>query len=476
MARNLLEQSLDASRATRDTLQNVLRGIQAVPGRKLVVLVSDGFLLGAGTAHGGVDLRPLMDAATRSRAAVFALHSRGLVALPPGGDASQPASFEPMHPGLQQRYERDGERALREGMRDMAESTGGLLVQGTNDIAGAMGRILDSHAAAYLLAYEPEPGAQAGRFHRIEVKLPRHPELTIRARRGYFTPRAGKREDGAPPRREAQIRTALGSLVPLGGVPLKLAADFLQTREEGPGIVIRAHAETKGIGFESIGDRREANLEFVSVVYAEDGRVVGELEGQRMEIRLALDDYERVLREGLRYQRSVSLEPGVYQVRVAVRDERTAHLGSAWRWVEVPDIGRRSLALSDVVLYIEAAVDPGEPTSSASPDRAGLRDVQASRRYPRGANLYYVAYAYKARRDDTAGTDVVTQAQVWGHDRPQGASPVQSVAFEDESRPASVSGRIALEGLGPGDYELRVFVVDRKSQTTVQKRVAFTIE
>jgi len=50
------------------------------------------------------------------------------------------------------------------------------------------------------------------------------------------------------------------------------------------------------------------------------------------------------------------------------------------------------------------------------------------------------------------------------------------VAFEDESRPASVSGRIALEGLGPGDYELRVFVVDRKSQTTVQKRVAFTIE
>jgi len=142
----------------------------------------------------------------------------------------------------------------------------------------------------------------------------------------------------------------------------------------------------------------------------------------------------------------------------------------------VPDISRRSLALSDVVLYIEAAVDPGEPTSSASPDRAGLRDVQASRRYPRGANLYYVAYAYKARRDDTDGTDVVTQAQVWGHDRPQGASPVQSVAFEDESRPASVSGRIALEGLGPGDYELRVFVVDRKSQTTVQKRVAFTIE
>jgi hypothetical protein len=399
------------------------------------------------------------------------------VALPPGGDASQPTSFVPMHPGLQQRYERDGERALREGMRDMAESTGGLLVQGTNDIAGAMGRILDSHAAAYLLAYAPEPDAQAGRFHRIEVKLPGHPKLTIRARRGYFTPRAGKREDGAGSLREAQIRTALGSLVPLEGVPLKLAADFLQTREKGPGIVIRAQAEAKGVGFDGVGDQREANLEFVSVVYAQDGRVVGDLQGQRMEIRLAPDGYERVLREGLRYQRSVSLEPGLYQVRVAVRDERTAHLGSAWRWVEVPDIGRRSLAVSDVVLYTEAAVDPGEPASSASQESAGLRDVQASRRYTRGANLYYVAFAYRPQRSDPGGPDdVVTQAQVWAHDRPQGASPVQSVVFADEAAPASVSGRIALEGLGPGDYELRVFVIDRKTQATVQKRVGFTIE
>jgi hypothetical protein len=239
--------------------------------------------------------------------------------------------------------------------------------------------------------------------------------------------------------------------------------------------VIRAHADAKGVGFASTGERRAADLEFISVVYAEDGRVVAQMEGQRMEIRLAPDAYERALRDGLRYQRSVSLAPGLYQVRVAVRDEGTAHLGSAWRWVDVPDIGRRLLALSDVVLYTEAEGEAGAAAASAAPDRPGLKDVQASRRYARGANLYYVAQAYKARRDD-GGDDVVAQAQVWARDRPQGASPVQTVAFEDAGGPASVSGRIALEGLGPGEYELRLFVVDRKSQTTVQKRVAFTIE
>ena len=35
-----------------------------------------------------------------------------------------------------------------------------------------------------------------------------------------------------------------------------------------------------------------ADIEFVSVVYAEDGRVVAELEGQRMEVRVAPDAYE----------------------------------------------------------------------------------------------------------------------------------------------------------------------------------------
>ena len=94
--------------------------------------------------------------------------------------------------------------------------------------------------------------------------------------------------------------------------------------------------------------------------------------------------------------------------------------------------------------------------------------MQASRWFARGANLYYVASAYKTQRSEPDGTDVVTQAQVWAHDRPQGASPVQSVVFEDDGGPASVSGRIALEGLEPGEYELRLFVVDRKSQTTLQ--------
>jgi hypothetical protein len=154
-------------------------------------------------------------------------------------------------------------------------------------------------------------------------------------------------------------------------------------------------------------------------------------------------------------------------VRVAVREERSNRLGSASQWIEVPDLGRGTLTLSDVVLYAEG-------TEAGDAPSRGLKDVHALRRYPRGANLYYMGYAYNPRRDDQGATDVVMQAQVWAGERPQGVSPPEPLAFE--GRTASVSGRIALEGLPAGAYALRLLVVDRKAQATVQKRVAFTIE
>ncbi|HET7293327.1 MAG TPA: VWA domain-containing protein, partial [Vicinamibacteria bacterium] len=457
-------------------LEEALRGLAGVPGRKLVVLVSDGFLLGSGTADSHrIDLRALTDLATRSRTSVFALQARGLLAFPTGGDASRPASLVQTLPGLQERYEKEEDLALREGMGDLAESTGGFLVQGTNDLSAAMRRILDVNAKGYLLAYEP---AQAGdgRFRRIEVKLPRHPELRVHARRGYFS--ADERAPGAglsvagqpsPPRkRDAAVRLALASLVPLHDVPLELSADFLDSPAEGLRLVIRAHVDLARLAFEVVGGRQEADLEFVSVVYAENGGVAAEAEGQRAEMRLSPANHERLMREGLGYQRSVAVKPGSYQVRVVVRDERSGRLGSAWRWVEVPDLGAGALALSDVVLFAESG--PG----GAEASRPGLRDVQVRRRYAPGANLYYVAYAYNPRRDPQGGVDVVAQAQVWAADRPQGASPAEPLTFE--GRTASASGRIALEGLGAGEYELRLIVVDRKAQATVQKRVTFSVE
>ena len=57
-----------------------MRGLAPVPGRKLCLLVSDGFLVGTGTSEERTkDLRAIIDAGTRSGTVVYAIDSHGLV-------------------------------------------------------------------------------------------------------------------------------------------------------------------------------------------------------------------------------------------------------------------------------------------------------------------------------------------------------------------------------------------------------------
>src|SRR5262249_4909175 len=242
-----------------------------------------------------------------------------------------------------------------------------------------------------------------GRYRSIGVEVVGHPEYTVRARKGYFAPDDKRRTDrvavpaggaDAERRRQAEIKEALSSLVPLAEVPLEMAADFVALPPDGPQLVIRAQVDLNGVPFETRSGRRQAELELVGVVYDEAGSVVGDIEGQQTDLDLGPDTYERLLREGLRFQKTLALKPGLYQVRLVAREGRSARIGTISRWVEIPDLGRAGLTLSSVFLLADgdrgAAVDPASPANPASPAGPGLRDVQARRRFLPGQNLYYV--------------------------------------------------------------------------------------
>src|SRR6185295_11704701 len=86
-ARGVLAEALRFSVASLSGVEDVLRGLGAQPGRKLCLLISDGFLVGRGTSDERTrDLQRVTDAATRSGAVVYTLDTRGLISG--GADAS----------------------------------------------------------------------------------------------------------------------------------------------------------------------------------------------------------------------------------------------------------------------------------------------------------------------------------------------------------------------------------------------------
>jgi VWFA-related protein len=79
--------------------------------------------------------------------------------------------------------------AGKDSLLAMARGTGGELIQNTNDLAGAIGGVLERTSVTYVLSFQPEKGAP-GAYHKVRVELKNAPRGTrIASRAGYYSPR-----------------------------------------------------------------------------------------------------------------------------------------------------------------------------------------------------------------------------------------------------------------------------------------------
>lgn len=493
-ARRMVVEIRQRSGRALSVIESVVRGLAPLPGRKVVVLASDGFLIGLGALEtSAFDVRRMSDAATRAGVVLYALDTRGLIAEVPGGSASFQGPGVLTAPGARASLQLRSIEAMRQGMNSLAVDTGGFLVKNSNDIGQGLGRILRDNDTYYLLAYEPTNTARDGQFRKIQVRLRGRPELKVRTRSGYFAAddrKAGAGDKAGDPgaRREREIAQALGSLFPLTDIPLRVAADFISLPPQGAQAVIKIHADLRNVPFERSEDRYRADLEVAGAVYDEAGQLVGEVAGERAALNLTTETYVRTVAEGLTLQKSVPLPPGQYQVRLAAREESRALLGSASTWVEIPDTGARLMTLSSIFLLADAelaggpragdtgdtgdAGDAGDAGAAPAGPRRVMLDAQLDKSFRRGQGLHYVVHVYTP--PDTLPTPVTLQAQVWRGRKLVGVTASHELSDAPGGR--KWSERIATEAFEPGEYQLRVVATDPKSGRKVERAVTFRVE
>jgi VWFA-related protein len=482
-ARGILAEAVYDARLTLETLESLCRGLSGLTGRKALFLVSDGFLTGMSARSGRTfDIRRIADAGTRAGVAIYALDTRGLVATAPGMAASSRTRALPTTFGSIEAMRRQSEEATRDAMNALAADTGGFLVENANDLRAGLLEFLKDTETYYVLAYEPTNRSRDGAFRRIEVRLPGLADLKVRTRSGYFAPddrraalAGSTAEDQArrQQQRQSEMRTALLSLAPLSGIPVRLSADFVSLDGRATQLVVTGNVDVSTLPFAHLPGHRRATIETAALVYDEAGAVAATLDTERTAMDVADGDYAQLRKAGIPYQRAVSLKAGRYQVRLAAREDATGVLGSAWRRVEVPDLAPGRLALSSLFLLREGAA----PDPAAAPDAAPvLNSVQALARYARTESLYLQLYAYNPKRDATGAIDLVSQAEVLRGDVVVGtAAPEPMVEGEPPGTVPHVS-RIKLQRFEPGQYELRVTVTDRNASTMAARAVAFTVE
>jgi VWFA-related protein len=177
---------------TLGAIRFVVNAMSGFPGRKAVVLFTENIrLIYQGTPDEVVAnaVQQLSDAASRASVVIHAIDPRGVQDYNP-----TPAdNTSRMSPRRIARLPAQREQQViytQEGMSVLAQETGGLFLQGANDVAGALRKAAEDSDGYYLIGYHPDANTFENRngqpkFHKIEVKVTRT-GWHVRSRDGFF--------------------------------------------------------------------------------------------------------------------------------------------------------------------------------------------------------------------------------------------------------------------------------------------------
>ena len=471
-----------SSRVTTNTLiglQALVRSAQNIPGRKLVFFISDGFFLEQRNSDTRDRLRRITSAAARSGVVIYSLDARGLVANL--FDAATDVQFDPT--GRLSRAAGGELSASQDALHALAHDTGGKAFFNSNAMSPSVKRAIDDTANYYLLAWNPEqPTSRSDKFRRIEVRVTGRPDLTVQVRRGFFDqepepPIARLKPAATPPAaaKDAQrdFQKLLTALYPERDIPVSITANFVNTPDKGDLLLTTTSIPTESLKFVPVNGKPTARVAIVGVIYNEKGDVADQF--SKLVTMSANSD---AAGDGsLVFPYSASLKPGLYQLRVAARDEDSHRGGSARSWIVIPNTASGQLNLSSVLLGARAP----KPMSNVSVDPVAFSgtDLRVSNRFVRDDFLRFLVFTYNAATGSNGSKpDLAIQIQVVRDGQPVVTTPLKKVTVEqfDDLKRIPYAAEVALAGLRSGRYVLQISVVDRIAKTSATQQTRFEVQ
>jgi VWFA-related protein len=184
----------EAWRVQQNASQDLLAGLDftvrvlgTMPGRRMLVLSSSGFL--AGDLDRDVDR--VIDNALRGGVVINSLSAKGLDAATPGGNLAEQRREGGLVSARDAMYEARqlsaAEQAENVAMTDFAESTGGKFFRDNNDFLRGFNE-LAAPEVGYVLTFSPSSLKHDGKFHNLKVEIKTRARLSVYARKGYFAP------------------------------------------------------------------------------------------------------------------------------------------------------------------------------------------------------------------------------------------------------------------------------------------------
>jgi VWFA-related protein len=482
--------SLQQARPVLAALAALAEGLRPIPGKKTLVLFSQGFVTPAVLDW---QVQSTIDIANRANVAIYIIDSAGLRAAAPASGSlvpSSPLAGVSAITNQEQRIRAVGGETVFDNARQEGQTreydilyrisgdTGGRFIKGNNDIGQGLERINQEIQARYTLAYRSTDQNFDGAFRKIKIEV-RRPDTQLVSRSGYYAIPPEEIVLLSPADKKLLANFATAQTTP--GLPLFVSINPFRTREGLYTVPLAIELPPSAVKFERKGDKRAMQLEVLGVLKTANDRILSRL-GGNFDVNLSAGDYESMLNNNIFYRQDLQLAPGDYTIDLIVRDKQSGKITARREQLMLPEPDAE-FATTPIVLsrYVE-------PASQLPPHPADFPDVfvhgkqlirpSAGRQFKSSDNLIMFLAVYNAANSSETGKPLVRVSVRLMKDGQPATKFFDYVLTDIQNQPVphlTFAEYLRLANLTPGRYQAMIEVKDMVTRKSSRQEASFDI-
>jgi VWFA-related protein len=343
----------------------------------------------------------------------------------------------------------------------LSQKTGGILLTDNNFFVDGIGAANEELKGYYLLSYIPPPdtfGPSSGdKYHRLKINVKR-PGAEVHHRDGFY----GTTETAeiAAEYRDALL-DALISPFQHNDLLIQLTAGFIEDPKKG--YLLKAWMHLNGSQASFTEENNETFIKLnTSAVTTDVSGIIQDAGRETYTIKVKKEQLAFIREHGISFSMEIAAKkPGTYYVRVAVQDKGSGKLGSAYQFVDIPDLKNGQLALSNIFAGQSMAEKP-----------------RVLRNYRVGETLDYSTVIYNGLSKKQKAPELESHFVLYRNGAEVAQSKPETVELEGvkDYKRIAIKKSLPLDlTLPPGEYLLE-FVVENKKADKKQNSVSQALD
>jgi hypothetical protein len=308
----------------------------------------------SGIRLNGVDnqaqMRATVNSAIRANVSLFPVDARGLVALPPLGDATRAnAGGTAMYTGGAAMAMMGGFQRSQDTMYALAADTGGKALLDNNELSTGILNAEKAISDYYIIGYYTTNAALDGKFRKISITLKETASAKLDYRQGYFAGKTFNKFTTADKERQLEDALMLGD--PVTDLTIQMEVNYFQLNRAEYYVPVVMKVPGSELALARRGGAEHTVIDFIGEIKDEYGATVQNIR-DKVDVKLSGETAQQLVKKPIEYDTGYTLLPGTYNIKVLARDDETGRIGTFMSKFVIPNLNKedKRIPISSVVL------------------------------------------------------------------------------------------------------------------------------